>query len=49
MPQYTQVRLLQYEIQLTFCPLALVRIVSTVWNSQQVATKNYKSSYSHSS
>ena len=33
---------------MTFCPLALVHIVSTVWKSQ-VATKNCKSSHSHPS
>ena len=47
-PQCIQVRLLHYEIRLTFCPLALVHTCLTVWNSQ-VATKNCKSSYSHSS
>ena len=38
-PQCIQVRLLHYEIRLTFCPLALVHACLTVWNSQ-VATKN---------
>ena len=47
-PQCIQVRLLHYEIRLTFCPLALVHACLTVWNSQ-VATKNCQSSYSHSS